>query len=437
MDDLTSNLVAQLDEPRLLWPGFVGYFSWNYEAALALEGLGSSPFEVDISQTLQEGLSFPQPGYWIEREYPVMWLYSPGDRIGLFGSLYRNNVNPRMYCYSTTKNADWPEHEHCKTRLLGWGGAAGIGLRLRHVWLWADDVYMAGIPLLFDQPDALLAMLQGARAVLKDDATQLWWHGVKIINDGDEYEPNGVKWGRAHAWILLTLARYVSRTEGDEVEWLAEEVDIARSWQRPSGAFGNIVDEPSSPDETSLTSAFVYAVGVLNRFSVAPVGGNVTDSAFDALNWLETRHVDGLLLSDTAGAAHMSDDAADYNAVVGLAEGPAIGLAVWARIGLALLTDANATEYAPWLDGPTPDCPERVTYSGVFYFLAISGLLLSFASCALCCKKCKCCAPCKRQCCDKPLQAIKDLKDKRDLQKGLVKSEGKPLVSQQRTTLDR
>lgn len=189
---------------------------------------------------------------------------------------------------------------------------------------------MAGATLLEDNPEEVKEMLLAFKRHMLDKDTGLWWHGGKLdLQKGVVNEYNGQKWGRAHAWILLTLSRYAEKT--NDLLWLEEEVKNVVKYQRETGAFGNLVDDTSSPDETSLTSIFVYAVAVLKEQK----GSTAFESNAEmAWKWLNNREVDGFGMSDTCGAAPLGTTQNDYNkAVDGLQHGPAIAFIVWARIG--------------------------------------------------------------------------------------------------------
>ena len=434
MEELSINLLEQMTEemPSLLdWTSYPGV---NYECATAMIPLRSDPLvslsssssssttTIDSNETfydlLEQATEFPHPFYWLKRGYPVTWLYSPGDRIGLFGSLYRN-VDDEVYCYvKEYTRIKWPKHCGLLTRYVGYGPMLGL-FQFGYKTIWADDIFIGGYALLVDHPEMIHTMLESAVEILKDPTDGLWWHGVKIIHNDNEYsyEPNGVKWGRAHGWILLMIANYVTRIPTSEsIDFLEEEIRIAKAYQRPSGAFGNIVDDDTSPDETSLTSVYVYAVGVwyshknqkveqqrgTNTSSVDPE--DVLESARTAIEWLNQRTLTSpYYWSDSAKGMHLRQDCDEYNQVVSdQASGPVVALALWARIGQSLIQDTtnNGTTthhqlFQPWYDHPTPpECLEPFQYSGMFYFLSITGCIVLIGLISVCCWKCPCCWKC-------------------------------------------
>lgn len=256
--------------------------------------------------------------------------------------------------------------------------------------MWLDDVYMAGAPLLADYPDEVWAMLGQARQAFLDPADQLWWHG-RCDPTG---ATNGVKWGRAHAWALLTLARYVVRTHDSQAsEWLHQDLLTLSRYQRLSGAFGNIVNDPDSPPETSLTSVYVYAVAVLARAREEDQSPELRGRALAALGWLNTRRALGLRLSDSCPATGLLTSPARYNRHVSpttLVAGPAVALAAWARVGGALLHNASATHYVPasWAQAAANPCGRRQQLSPAFYVLVVLGAAVLGTGSCCCCRLC-------------------------------------------------
>lgn len=97
---------VNLLEADVLYPGLVGYFGWNYEAAVALEALleesklatmleplGLNQSELDLTTSaeqetsvldiLEQSLEFPQAGAFIKRGWPTFWLVGDVFRCSL------------------------------------------------------------------------------------------------------------------------------------------------------------------------------------------------------------------------------------------------------------------------------------------------------------------------------------------------------------------
>ena len=204
---------------------------------------------------------------------------------------------------------------------------------------------MAGRAILQSDPAGAQDLITSTAAILRDVETGLFWHGCRVTLGSGEVTYNGVKWGRANAWILLAAAEIV-RVTGKPLTLLNESLHTVRKFQRESGAFGNIVDVASSPDETSLTSAYIYAVAI---HAEAYKYTRFIGSAQKAWKWLNSRsfHFDGrlLLLDSTAGGTNLGKHSRSYDSNVGSHQGPGIGLAVWANEGLCRIN---------WFDARNP-----------------------------------------------------------------------------------
>ena len=108
-------------------------------------------------------------------------------------------------------------------------------------------------------------------------------------------------------------------------------------YQRATGAFGNVVNDPSSPDEISLAAIFVFSVGVADFLSIDPPSAQSVAAAEIAWTWLQGRTVDGFAVSDTCGGQHLGTNADFYNQNVGMNEGPGPALLLYAKLGAGLL----------------------------------------------------------------------------------------------------
>ena len=106
--------------------------------------------------------------------------------------------------------------------------------------------------------------------VLRDEETGLYFHAWDCAGQN---HMSGVRWGRANAWILYSTALILSAIEGTEQEWrqFAQSAAAMRAVQREHGAFGTILNDPSSYDEISATAGIAAGMalgrscGVLGR----------------------------------------------------------------------------------------------------------------------------------------------------------------------------
>ena len=133
---------------RVNYPGLWGYYSWNYEAAVALEALLIEDNDNDKDELmgcLQRALNFPHAGYFMKNNRRAEWMYSVGDRIGLFGALYKG-VNDTVYDRTIKGVVGWHRHKGLFTRNIGWYVLFDLLLSVRFGFFnvfgnaWSDGV---------------------------------------------------------------------------------------------------------------------------------------------------------------------------------------------------------------------------------------------------------------------------------------------------------
>jgi hypothetical protein len=358
-DTLASSLVNTLGDGPLQ-SGLSGYRGWNYECATVIYAIewdmkltSSQVFGNDAIATvddfLDEATQFPQLGYRIST---AAWLFSPGDRVGLFGGLYNIRMPERLIARADeivyavrTRLPLWQKKKGCFVRNIGWGPL--YGFRLRKVWIWADDAFIGGFSLVYSDPVQLGQIILDYDLVLRDPNDNLWWHGALIKWNGSLVY-NGVKWSRANGWMLLACSTFLLETRGDEQEGLSAirsqissllttQLTNLVNYQRETGAFGNVVNNDDSPDETSLTSTFVFSVGATVLLDMDPPPSSVIDAAEKAWIWINGRTVSNLTVSDTCGSQNLANRVKDYDKNVGSVAGPGLALILWASLGAELL----------------------------------------------------------------------------------------------------
>lgn len=148
--------------------------------------------------------------------------------------------------------------------------------------MWADTLFMvcvfmarmgkaAGNERYTDFARQQLAVHLRA---LRDRETGLYYHGWNCTGRN---HMSGIRWGRANAWILYSMAEILSVTEGttgDQWNRFAESAAAIRGYQRENGAFGTILDDPAAYDEISATAGIVAGMAVGRR-------RNVLDASYD------------------------------------------------------------------------------------------------------------------------------------------------------------
>ena len=349
-----------------LFPGLQGFCGWNYECATAIHALlldeymNLDAFTPDSSvknntiDFLYDATQFPQPGSHIRS---TEWLFTPGDRIGLFGGLYHHldvQAAPKLGQSTVVKsiNAEvikqllsWPKKKGVFVRKFGWIGPFQrlFWITIRSSWIWIDDSFIGGYSLVTTNPDELCNILLSYNDVLRDSSDGLWWHGAHV-NWDQSVTVNGQKWGRGNAWMLLSLSTFLINTKDEiiprkgEIETLLlDQLKNLMKYQRPSGAFGNVIDSDISPDESSLTSVYIFSTGAAVHLNLLSISDAEVGSAEKAWYWLMQRTVVGLTLSDTCAGQHLATDRNQYDQNVGQSDGPGVAFVLYAGLGRKML----------------------------------------------------------------------------------------------------
>lgn len=358
------------------FPGLYNYCGWNYECATALHALFLDEYlelnelvlpngEGDIrsarDEFLRKGLIFPQPGGRIAFS---SYMETPGDRIGLFGALY--------YYYNTTSSgigtqrnanavrinvknrlSNWKLTKAVFGRTMGWLPNLYVDVLLSYLggrrspWIWIDDSFIGGYPLVTTNPEKLGQLLLSYHDVLRDPEDGLYFHGA-YVNFKQDLLFNGVKWARGNAWLLLAMTTFVIRTNdsvsnrSDVIELWLNQLSTLLSYQRSSGAFGNVLNSDESPDESSMTSAFVFAVGTAVHFNLIPLSSEAVLAANKAWEWLNQRTAENLTLSDTCGGQGLELRIPLYDVNVGQSDGPAVFFVFYAAMGHRMIELAES-----------------------------------------------------------------------------------------------
>jgi Glycosyl Hydrolase Family 88 len=369
VDEILLSLQAAL-KVAPLFPGLSSYCGWNYECATALhtlfldECLNLNVLVLsngeDIRSTrdafLRKALVFPQPG---GRIASASYGFSPGDRIGLFGALYyyynttnsdirtRRNVDA-IQTNVKTRLSNWPLARRVFARATGWLRPFILDFTITYLmghrtpWIWIDDSFMGGYPFVTTSPEKLGQLLLSYNDALRDPADGLWWHGA-YVNLQQDLQYNGVKWGRGNAWLLLSMTTFVIRTtdavsnRADVITLWLDQLSTLVPYQRLSGAFGNVLNSAESPDETSMTSIFVFAVGTAVHFNLLTVLSEEVLAAEKAWVWLNKRTAHNMTLSETCAAQNLALSAPLYDENVGQSSGTAVSFVLYAAMGYRMI----------------------------------------------------------------------------------------------------
>jgi unsaturated rhamnogalacturonyl hydrolase len=144
--------------------------------------------------------------------------------------------------------------------------------RLNEGELWDDTLFMAALFLaragvFFDRKDwvdeAVHQFIIHAR-YLSDPVTGLWYHGWTFKG-----RHNFAKafWARGNAWITVAIPELfflVPELDTKDKRFLSHvlqsQVESLKEFQRPDGAFHTLLNDPTSPTETSAAAGIAYGI---------------------------------------------------------------------------------------------------------------------------------------------------------------------------------
>jgi unsaturated rhamnogalacturonyl hydrolase len=165
--------------------------------------------------------------------------------------------------------------------------------------VWSDSVYMV-LPALVATGHVAEAdrQLEGHRSRLQDPRTKLFAH---IWDDAERRFARGVAWGGGNGWVVAGCARAIrllrrrqgapdaSRPVVDGFTTRAascarEVLDACLAHRADSGLFHDIVDDPGSFEEVTLTAMLSYGIltGVADGWlpsTYLPIGRSLLDAA--------------------------------------------------------------------------------------------------------------------------------------------------------------
>lgn len=180
-----------------------------------------------------------------------------------------------------------------------------------HEQAWIDTLMMAGLFLIrigkiLDDNELYndgLNQFHQHEELLQDINTNLYYHGWDNINKN---HMSGVYWARGNAWAALTMAKALEHIDVFNPSYmkidgsLRDLLNALVRLQADSGSWHTVLDDPSSPEETSATAGI--AAALLSRGTLYNVQ---IQKALDSL--LEKITEDGKVLQVSAGTAVMPD----------------------------------------------------------------------------------------------------------------------------------
>ncbi|WP_239615969.1 glycoside hydrolase family 88/105 protein [Cohnella mopanensis] len=183
---------------------------------------------------------------------------------------------------------------------------------------WVDTMFMAGyfllrIGKLLNRDDYFadgLRQYHGHENVLQNATTNLYYHGWDNIAGN---HMSGVHWARGNSWAALTMARALDIVPVDLPNFmviegsLRDQLSSLVRLQDESGLWHTILDDPTSPLETSgsagIAAALLTKGRLYNKYTQRSIDGIVAQITED-----------GTVTGVSAGTAVMQD-AAGYKGV--------------------------------------------------------------------------------------------------------------------------
>ncbi len=177
---------------------------------------------------------------------------------------------------------------------------------------WVDTMFMAGyfllrIGKLLGRDDYFndgLRQYHGHENVLQDSRTNLYYHGWDNIAGN---HLSGVHWARGNSWAALTMTRALDIVPVDLPNFMVIEGSLrdqlsalARLQDESSGLWHTILDDPTSPLETSGSAGIAAAL-----LSKGRLYNKITQRSIDGI--LARIAEDGTVTGVSAGTAVMQN----------------------------------------------------------------------------------------------------------------------------------
>ena len=162
----------------------------------------------------------------------------------------------------------------------------------RNYTIWADDLYMS-CPFLirwYLQTGDTNYLNDAVKQVINmagylQDTNGIWYHGFYTTSN----KVNGIKWGRANGWAMVTQTELLSLMPTNHPQWtnildiLRRHIEGIKSVQQPSGMWRQVLDydNPSNWEETSCSAMYSYCIArAVNRGWIDPTNMAVAHKGF-------------------------------------------------------------------------------------------------------------------------------------------------------------
>ena len=161
------------------------------------------------------------------------------------------------------------------------------GIINRITTMWSDDLFM-GVPFL-----VRLGNIFGDSKYYQDAFTQISEYYKKMFIEEEQifshifyvedYQKSNVPWGRGNGWVAVAMCEYLDHVPQED-ENREEVIRMYRTFikgvcalQDASGMWHQVLNQPSTYEETSCTAMFLYSMlrgvrlGILEEEEAAPV----------------------------------------------------------------------------------------------------------------------------------------------------------------------
>jgi unsaturated rhamnogalacturonyl hydrolase len=256
--------------------GGIQFDEWDWEVGVGLYGFLRRALAANDRKAIDDLVTWYS--WQIERGLPPRQINSTAPMLPL--AILTEHVDRPDFRALVEDWADWLVHHLPKTEDGGFQHV--VKERLNEGELWDDTLFMACLFLARagvicnrqDWIDEAVYQFTVHTRYLSDPATGLWYHGW-TFNGRHNFAK--AFWARGNAWITVAIPELFklvpSLAENDKRFFsnvLASQVRSLKQFQREDGMFHTLVNDPTSPVETSATAGIAYGIlrgieaGILN-----------------------------------------------------------------------------------------------------------------------------------------------------------------------------
>jgi unsaturated rhamnogalacturonyl hydrolase len=285
--------------------GKIQFDEWDWEVGVGLYGFLRRALAANDRKAIDNLVEWY--GWQIERGLPPRQINSSAPMLPLV--ILTEHVDRPDFRALVEDWAEWLVHELPKTEDGGFQHV--VKERLNDGELWDDTLFMACLFLARagvvckrqDWIDEAVYQFMIHTRYLSDPVTGLWYHGWTF---NGRHNFAHAFWARGNSWITVAipeLFELVPTLDGKDKRFLSNvlssQVRSLLHYQREDGMFHTLVDDPTSPVETSATSGIAY--GILRGIKAGILSADSREPADRALKAV-------LANIDTEGVVHGVSD---------------------------------------------------------------------------------------------------------------------------------